>query len=139
MNDSLDCESHPSGEQSIVVGGEDPSGVEVDSFGGPVRVEWDHAAPMTPHGQLAFFIHYLKASGLFDAFVADCPLRYVSPNAPKKRDVLATAMLSMLVGAKRYAHIAALRGDGVTSITSLCASKQCRRLAHAYPFDADTH
>ena len=113
MDNSLDRGPHPSGEQSIVVGGEDLSGVEVDSFGGPVRVEWDHEAPMTPHGQLAFFIHYLKTSGVFDAFVADCPLRYLSPNAPKKRDVLGTAMLSMLVGAKRYAHIAALRGDGV--------------------------
>jgi hypothetical protein len=68
---------------------------------------------MTPHGQLVFFIDYLKTSGLFDALVADCPLRYVSPNAPKKRDVLGTAMLSLLAGAKRYAHIAALRGDGV--------------------------
>jgi hypothetical protein len=85
----------------------------VDSFAGPVRVEWDHEAPMTPHGQLAFFIDYLKTSGLFDALVADCPLRYASPNAPKKRDALGTAMLSMLAGAKRYAHIAAVRGDGV--------------------------
>ena len=68
---------------------------------------------MTPHGQLAFFIDYLKTSGLFDAFVADCPLRYLSPNAPKTRDVLGTAMLSMLVWRKRYAHIAAIRGDGV--------------------------
>ena len=40
-------------------------------------------------------------------------MRYLSPNAPKKRDVLGTAMLSMLVGAKRYAHIAVIRGDGV--------------------------
>ena len=68
---------------------------------------------MTPLGQLPFFIHFLKTSGLFDAFVADCPLRYVSPNAPKKRDVLGTAMLSMLAGHKRYAHIAALRFDAV--------------------------
>ena len=45
--------------------------------------------------------------------MADCPLRYASPNAPKKRDVLGTTMLSMLAGHKRYAHIAALRGDGV--------------------------
>ena len=47
---------------------------------------------MTPHGQLPFFIDFLKTAGLFDAFVADCPLRYGSPNAPKKRDVLGTAM-----------------------------------------------
>jgi len=97
----------------VVAGDSVSGGVEVDSFCGPVRVEWDHDAPMTPHGQLAFFVHYLKTSGVFDALVADCPLRYVSPNAPKKRDVLGTAMLSFLSGAKRYAHIAGLRGDGV--------------------------
>ena len=45
--------------------------------------------------------------------VADCPLRYGSPNAPKKRDVVGTAMLAMLAGHKRYAHIAALRCDAV--------------------------
>ncbi len=68
---------------------------------------------MTPLGQLPFFIDFLKTAGLFDAFVADCPLRYLSPNAPGKRDVLGTAMLSMLAGHKRYAHIAALRCDAV--------------------------
>ena len=61
---------------------------------------------MTLLGQLPFFIHFLKATGLFDAFVVDCPLRYGSPNAPKKRDILGTAMFSMLAGHKRYAHIA---------------------------------
>ena len=90
-----------------------PQGVSLDSFAGPVRVEWDTEAALTPLGQLPFFIDFLKAAGLFDAFVADCPLHYTSPNAPKKRDVLGTAMLSMLSGHKRYAHIAALRGDGV--------------------------
>ena len=68
---------------------------------------------MTPLGQLPFFVDFLKTSGLFDAFVADCPLRYVSPNAPRRRDVLGTAMLSMLAGHRRYAHIAALRCDAV--------------------------
>ncbi len=41
------------------------------------------------------------------------PCNYSSPNAPKTRDVLGTTMLSMLAGHKRYAHIAALRGDAV--------------------------
>jgi hypothetical protein len=95
------------------VGPEGPPGVDVDSFCGSVHVEWDHEAAMTPLGQLPFFIHFLKTSGLFDALIADCPLRYVSPNAPGKRDVLGTAMLSMLAGHKRYAHIAALRFDAV--------------------------
>ena len=104
---------HPMGDQSAVADHGLPSGVNVDSFAGPVHVEWDAGAAMTPLGQLPFFIDFLKTAGLFDAFVADCPLQYASPNAPKKRDVLGTTMLSMLSGHKRYAHIAALRGDGV--------------------------
>ena len=111
--DSSPSSAHRSGEQSLVVARERPGGVDLDSFFGPVRVEWDREAAMTAHGQLPFFIDFLKTAGLFDAFVADCPLRYVSPNAPKRRDVLGTAMLSMLAGHKRYAHIAALRCDAV--------------------------
>jgi len=45
--------------------------------------------------------------------VNDCPLEYNSPNAPQKRDVLGTLLLSVLAGHWRYAHISALRGDGV--------------------------
>src|SRR5208337_2157465 len=90
--------AHPPGEQSLVVANERLGGVDLDSFFGPVRVEWDHEAALTPLGQLPFFIHFLKASGLFDALVADCLLRYGSPNAPKKRDVVGTAMLAMLPG-----------------------------------------
>ena len=104
---------HPMGDQSAVADHGLPSGVNVDSFAGPVHVEWVAGAAMTPLGQLPFFIDFLKTAGLFDAFVADCPLQYASPNAPKKRGVLGTTMLSMLSGHKRYAHIAALRGDGV--------------------------
>ena len=52
-------------------------------------------------------------SGRFDALVADCPLVYTSPNAPSKRDVLGTVLLSVLAGQSRYAHITARRGDGV--------------------------
>ena len=55
----------------------------------------------------------MKVSGRFDALVADCPLHYTSPNAPSKRDVLGTVLLSVLAGQSRYAHITALRGDGV--------------------------
>src|SRR6516225_11676727 len=111
--DSSPRSAHRSGEQSLVVATDARGGVDLDSFFGPVRVEWDHEAAMTPLGQLPFFIDFLKTAGLFDAFVADCPLRYTSPNAPRKRDVLGTTMLSMLAGHRRYAHITALRGDGV--------------------------
>jgi len=122
---------HPAGEQSLVAREGSPPAVVVESFAGPVRVEWDHEASFTPLGQLPFFIDFLKTAGLFEAFVADCPLRYTSPNAPKTRDVLGTAMLSMLAGHKRYAHIAALRGDGVLpellDMTKIASEDSVRR------------
>ena len=68
---------------------------------------------LRPLGQLPFFIDYLKQAGLFTAFVADSPLRYVSPNAPKIRDILGTMVLSIVTGARRYAHINALRHDAL--------------------------
>src|SRR5271166_2747094 len=105
--------AHPVGGQSAVEHAEMPAGIGIDSFTGPVRVEWDRDAALTALGHLSFFIDFLKTAGLFEAFVADCPLRYTSPNAPKARDVLGTAMLSILSGHTRYAHIAALRGDAV--------------------------
>src|SRR5271166_4361230 len=85
---------HPSGEPSAVANQGPPRGVLVDSFTGPVHVEWDREAAFTPLGQLPFFIDFLKTAGLFDAFVADCPLHYTSPNAPKKRDVLGTPKIA---------------------------------------------
>jgi hypothetical protein len=62
---------------------------------------------------MAFFIAFLKSAGLFDNLVAACPLHYASPNAPARRDVLGTALLSVLSGHRRYAHITALRADRV--------------------------
>jgi choline dehydrogenase-like flavoprotein len=65
----------------------------------------------TPFGQLPFCIDYLKQAGRFDAWVADCPLRLPSPNAPRKRNLLGTMLLSVLTDHRRYAHITALRCD----------------------------
>jgi hypothetical protein len=87
--------------------------IALDTFGGRIHVEWDPAAAVTPLGQLPFFIEFLKVSGLFDAWVEDCPLTYQSNNAPDKRAVLATFLLSILAGHHRYAHITAIRNDGI--------------------------
>jgi Transposase DDE domain group 1 len=106
-------------------------GVTLDTFGGRIHVEWDPAAAVTPLGQLPFFIEFLKVSGLFDAWVADCPLTYTSPNAPDKRAVLATFLLSILSGHQRYAHITAIREDGVhpelLGVTKLVSEDGARR------------
>ena len=87
--------------------------IGIDTYAGKIHVEWDSEGAVTPLGQLPFFIEFLKVSGLFDAFVEECPLEYKSPNAPDKRDVMGTLMLSILAGHKRYAHITAIRSDGV--------------------------
>ena len=104
---------HPTGDPPQIELEGLPAVATLDTWAGPIRVEWDTRAPLTPYGQLPFLIEYLKAANLFDALAADCPLNYTSPNAPEKRDVLGTTMLSVLAGHKRYAHIAALRNDGV--------------------------
>jgi len=92
----------------------EPAGaLSADTFAGRVHIEWDDDAALTPLGQLPFFIDYLKQGSLFDAFVADCPLFLLSPNAPSKRDLLSTVMLSILSGHRRYAHITSLRCDPI--------------------------
>jgi hypothetical protein len=106
-----DVAVHPSGEQPPV----DAWSATADTFAGRVHVEWDDQAPVTPLGQMPFFIDYLKQAGVFDAWVADCPLHLSSPNAPRKRDLLGTLMLSVLAGHRRYAHITALRCDPVNT------------------------
>jgi hypothetical protein len=107
-----DLPALPKGEQPVV-GWMSAEPVVADTFAGRVHVEWDSTATVTPLGQLPFFIEYLKQGGLFDGWVADCPLHYASPNAPHKRDLLGTVLLSVLAGHWRYAHITTLRCDPV--------------------------
>jgi hypothetical protein len=104
--------SHPKGDQPAV---EWPfSGpVVADTFSGRVHVEWDNSAPVTPFGQMPFFIEFVKQGGLFDSLVANCPLYYTSPNAPQKRNVIGTIFLSVLAGHNRYAHMTTVRCDPV--------------------------
>src|SRR3954451_22383746 len=105
---------HPAGEQPSVECGKGRS-VIADTFAGRVHVEWEkgEGASMNPLGQLPFSIEYLKQGGLFDGWVAGCPQHLTSPNAPSKRDILGTVMLSLLAGHRRYAHITTLRCDPV--------------------------
>src|SRR5262249_11704039 len=101
--------AHPVREQPVA---EEGSAV-AETFAGRVNIEWDTRAAVTPLGQLPFFIEYLKQGGLFDGWLADCPLVFTSPNAPRKRDVLGTLLLSVLAGHRRYARVTALRCDAV--------------------------
>ena len=78
--------------------GEVPPPQVVDTLGGRMHVRWDEGAAATPHGQLVFFAEFLAATGVFERWVAECPLSYRSGNAPDKRDVLGTLMLGLLAG-----------------------------------------
>ena len=106
---------HPEGESKELSKPLSSATIEVDTFDGKIHVEWEPGASVTPMGQLAFFIQFLKTGCRFEPWVEDCPLVYKSNNAPKKTDVLGSFLLSILSGHKRYAHIATLTGDGVNS------------------------
>src|SRR5918999_4781506 len=89
---------HPEGEPETDEMTAAQAGVSLDTFAGKVQLKWVPEAEVSSLGQMPFFIEFLKTAGLFDAWVEDCPLRYSSPNAPRKRDVLGTILLSVLAG-----------------------------------------
>jgi hypothetical protein len=52
---------HPAGEQPLVEQDVVLAPATLDTWAGSVRVEWDPTAPLTPYGQLPFFITGLTA------------------------------------------------------------------------------
>jgi hypothetical protein len=104
---------HPEGERQGEVPRASEATLSLDTFAGKIQFRWAPDAEVSSLGQMPFFIEFLKTSGLFDAWVQDCPLHYTSANAPEKRVVLGTVLLAVLAGHWRYAHISALRNDGV--------------------------
>ena len=105
--------AHPQGEENTNISKRELQLVPIDTAGGRVHVEWEQDNPLTPMGQLVFFAQFLEAGGLLERFYAQSPLNYQSRNSPKVIDVLGTALLSILAGHRRYAHINALRFDTV--------------------------
>src|SRR5258707_13307836 len=100
-------ESESAGKQPL------ESVTKVDTFAGKIHVKWSPEASVSSLGLMVFFIEFLKTSGLFDRWVEDCPLHNSSGNAPEKRDVLGTILLSWPSGAWRYAQINSLRAKGI--------------------------
>jgi hypothetical protein len=123
--------THPAGEPGNTGFGLDGGTQSLDTFAGKVQIRWVPDGAVSTLGLLPFFTEFLKTSGLFEAFVADCPLAYASSNAPHKRDVLGTILLSILAGHNRYAHISAIRNDGVNpellGMTKVVSEDSARR------------
>jgi hypothetical protein len=122
---------HPEGEPETAEMQPSQIGLSLDTFAGKVQFRWAPEAEVSSLGQMVFFIEFLKTSGLFENWVNDCPLRYTSANAPRKRDVLGTILLSVLSGHWRYAHMSALRNDGVNpellGMTKVASEDSVRR------------
>ena len=105
--------AHPLGDVEIAGNCPAEPALSLDTFAGKIHIKWAPTAAVSGLGLMAFFIEFLKTSGVFDKWVDDCPLRYTSGNAPAKRDILGTLLLSVISGHRRYAHISAIRADGV--------------------------
>ena len=123
--------AHPEGESRLAGNQPVETGTTLDTFAGKVHVKWAPEAAVSSLGLMPYFIEFLKTSGLFDQWVEDCPLRYSSGNAPDKRNVLGTLVLSVLAGHWRYAHINAIRGDGINpellGMTGVASEDSVRR------------
>src|ERR1700752_4114902 len=124
-------QTHPEGEASAVRTLPPEAPVTVDTYAGKIQVKWVREAAVSSLGLMPFFIEFLKTSGRFEKWVEQCPLQYRSPNAPQKRDVLGTLLLAVLAGHWRYAHINAIRGDGVNpellGMSKVCSEDSVRR------------
>jgi len=138
-DDNALTQVHPEGEPQIEGNQPAETPLSLDTFAGKVQFRWVPDAEVSSLGQMPFFIEYLKTSGVFENWVNDCPLQYTSPNAPQKRDVLGTILLSVLAGHWRYAHISALRGDGVNpgllGMTKVASEDSVRRALSAMKED----
>jgi Transposase DDE domain group 1 len=114
-----------------------------DTFQGIVHLEWDPQAPVTPLGQLPFFVDFLNTSGLYNNWITDCPLnfKFRGPHAAGVANILGTFFLSCLSGQKRYAHITAIRNDDVNppllGMDKIVSEDTARRAFQFYAEDID--
>ena len=125
-------EGHPVGERFSDGGKPElEEGLVIETGGRRLRVQWDPQAPVTPLGQVAFFMQFLAVGGLFSDFLASCPIRYQSNAASRVHDVLGTMILGVLSGQQRFAHLNALREDEVNRVglglQKICSEDVVRR------------
>ena len=66
---------------------------------------------VTPWGGLSVFIEFLRRRGLPEQLRQHLPIRLASPNAMDPAQTFTAFLVSVLAGARRFAHAARLRGD----------------------------
>jgi len=66
---------------------------------------------VTPWGGLRVFVHFLRGRGLGEQVRRHLPIHLESPNAIDPAQTFTAFLVSVLAGARRFAHAALLRGD----------------------------
>jgi hypothetical protein len=66
---------------------------------------------VTPFGGIAVFISFLGKIGFAEAVRQHMPIRWKSPNQIEPTSTFTAFLMSVLVGARRFAHASLLRGD----------------------------
>src|SRR3954465_178358 len=66
---------------------------------------------VTPFGGVAVFTSDLQKIGLVEQVRPPLPVRWKSPNHPEATTTWMAFLMTVLVGAKRFAHAGLLRGD----------------------------
>jgi hypothetical protein len=66
---------------------------------------------VTPYGGIAVFISFLDKIGFAEAIRQHMPIRWKSPNHIDPTSTFTAFLMSVLVGARRFAHAGLLRGD----------------------------
>lgn len=66
---------------------------------------------VTPFGGLAIFVSFLGRIGLVEKVRQHMPVRWTSPNQIEPTGTFVAFLMSVLTGARRFAHTSLLRGD----------------------------
>jgi len=66
---------------------------------------------VTPFGGVAVFISFLTKIGFVETVQQHMPIRFKSPNHIDPTFTFTAFLMSVLVGARRFAHVSLLRGD----------------------------
>src|ERR1700720_2728519 len=66
---------------------------------------------VTPFGGIAVFISFLAKVGFVEALRQHMPIQWKSPNHNDPSSTFTAFLISVLVGARRFAHASWLRGD----------------------------
>src|SRR5262249_15527836 len=117
-------------------------GVGFQKAGGGLQKGWGDKKQTSVVWEMGFFFEVLSATRLFCQWGGACALFFKSPHRGTPPGILGTWMLSILSGHWRYAHVSAIRADGVNpgllGMSAVVAEDTLRRGLKAIDENAGT-